>query len=191
MTFFILRMPSRAQYAEIEDEPSGFERSYIVDQGASCLGAIDGTMSVPLTRKHKGMKLDDFISNLFDWLIVTERVKDVLAAECNNVEVYPLEILDQKGKPVKARYFFVHPVGTVDCVDLEKSTFKRNAAFPDKILTFRKLVLDEKRIPGDLKLFRIKEQPETIIIRKDLAQKLADMKAGGFTLWELGAPILL
>jgi hypothetical protein len=139
MLYHILRMPSRPQYAEIEDEPDGFDRYFIVNQGTSCKDQIVGSMTLSLTRRHKGTKLDDFICNLPDWIIARERVKEILAEECNNVEIYRVEIVDQKGKPVKARYYFVHPVGTVDCVDRKKSEFDPMPGNPEKkVPHFRK-----------------------------------------------------
>lgn len=191
-TYRILRTKLRPEYASIEDAPQeGFEDAFMMNQGEPCSAAVTGTVVLSITKKHKGMKLDDFIFNLRAWLIVTERVKDVFAAECGNVEIFPAEIRDQKGKPVKAPYCLVHPVGTVDCVDLQRSKFRPEPGEPGMVQTFYSLVLDERRIPGDLKLFRIKPMPQAIIIRSDLVEKLEAMGAGGHKLWDLGAPIML
>jgi hypothetical protein len=142
-------------------------------------------------KKHQGMKLDDFVANLFRWILCSERARAVFAAECDNVEIYPLEILNHKKKPVGVPYFFVQPVGVVDCVDLERSEFKRDHAWQDKFLFVNKLVLREQAIPKQLKLFRMKEMPEAIIIRSDLVEKLQAAGATGFELLDTGVPILL
>jgi len=142
-------------------------------------------------KKHQGMKLDDFVDNIFRWILCSERARAVLAAECDNVEVYPLEILNHKRKPVGVPYFFVQVVGVVDCVDLERSEFKRDHAWQDKLLSVYKLVLREQAIPEHLKLFRLKEKPEDLIIRSDLVAKLREAGLTGFGLLDTGAPILL
>jgi hypothetical protein len=191
MTFHILRFPNRTEFAYVEDEPGNLDKPFKVNAGKTCAGLVHGPLLIPFYKKHKGMKLDDFVANLWSWILCSERARAVIAKECGNVEIYPAEFLDHKKRPVALPYFLVHPVGTVDCVDLRQSKYTPDRAWKDKVLTFYKLVLDERRIPPDAKLFRMKEMPEAIIIRSDLVEKLQAVGATGFALKELGVPIML
>jgi hypothetical protein len=191
VNYHVLRFSDRPEYAYLEDEPENFDKPFRVGTGVSCADLVHGTIRMKFYKKHQGMKLDDFVANLFRWILCSERARAVIAKECGNVEIYPLEILNHKKKPVGVPYFFVQPVGVVDCVDLERSEFKRDHAWQDKFLFVYKLVLREQAIPKQLKLFRMKEMPEAIIIRSDLVEKLQAAGATGFELLDTGVPILL
>jgi hypothetical protein len=191
VTYHVIRFSDRPEYAFIEDEPENLDDCFEVNAGSSLKSYVHGTIRMRFYKKHQGMKLDDFVDNLFRWILCSERARAVFAAECDNVEVYPLEILNHKKKPVGVPYFFVQPVGVVDCVDLEKSEFQRDCTWQDKFLSVYRLVLREKAIPRGLKLFRMKEMPAAIVIRSDLVEKLREAGATGFELRDTGVPILL
>ena len=190
MTYHVLQFPYRAEYACVDETPENIDDAFEVGTGASCKALVRGTLRARFHGKHKGMKLDDFVDNPSRWILCSERARAVIAAECDNVEVYPLELLDHKRTPVGAPYFFVQVLGTVDCVDLEKSIYKRDRAWAHLFLSVYKLVLREEAIPSDLKLFRLKEKPEDIIIRSDLVARLREAGATGFDLLDTGVPTL-
>ncbi len=189
--FYVLTVPSRPQFGYIDRDPKGASKTFLVGEGKSFAGHLPDDATMALDSKHKGMKLEDFISNSLSWLIVSEKVRALLAAEPNPCEVYPLQVLDLKGRPIKAPYFLVHPVGTVDCVDLAKSEYDRSAMEPDMILGFQRVVLHQKKIPPDRTLFRLKENPRTYIVRSDLVDKLTEAKAAGLKILDLDTPVFI
>jgi hypothetical protein len=190
-TYYILTVPRRPEYGLIRDDPKGATKTYLVDQGKSFAGHLPKDAKVRLDKRHKGTKLCDFISNVASWLIVSEKVRAILAAEPNPSEVYPLKVLDLKGRPIKAPYFFVHPIGTVDCVDLRRSEYNRSSMEPDMIMSFQRLLLHQKKIPSDRTLFRLKEFPVTTIIRSDLLDKLKVAGVKGIQLLGLDTPVFI
>jgi hypothetical protein len=189
--YFVLTVPSRPQFGYFDRDPKGATKTYLVGEGSSFKGHLPGEATIALDSKHKGMKLDDFISNSLSWLIVSEKVRALLAAEPNRCEVYPLKVLDLKGRPVKAPYYFVHPVGTVDCVDLAKSEYDRSSMEPAMILGFQRVVLHQRKIPPDRTLFRLKENPRTYIVRSDLLDKLKVAEVKGIQLLGLDTPVFI
>jgi hypothetical protein len=190
-TYYILTIPRLQEYGLIRDDPKGATKTYLVDQGKSFAGHMPKDAKVRLDKRHKGTKLCDFISNVASWLIVSERVRAILAAEPNPSEVYPLKVLDLKGRPIKEPYFFVHPVGAVDCVDLAKSEYDRSSMEPDMILGFQRVVLHKRKIPPDRTLFRLKENPCTYIVRSDLIDKLKVAGVKGIQLLGLDTPVFI
>ncbi len=50
---------------------------------------------------------------------------------------------------------------------------------------------DGRSCPPDATLFRIKEQPQTLIVRSDLVERLRKAGVGGFELLELDTPVMI
>ncbi len=189
MTHHIFRVPLRQQFAKIEQEPPELEKPWLLTDGQPYGAIFTGTATAKCARSHKGTKLADFLYNPFRWLYASEKARDLLAAEPVTFEFYPLTVVDQKDKPVPQPYFLAHLLGTADCVDLERSQYVRSSFRPDLIQIMKRLVLDPARIPQEATIFRIKEQPETMIVRSDLVERLREAGVGGFELWELDTPI--
>jgi hypothetical protein len=189
--YYIFTIPVRPDHGYVTKDPKGASDTFLVDQGKPFAGHLPPEASVELDPKHKGMKLADFISNCMSWLIVSEKAKEILTAEPNPCEVYPLKVMDLKGRPVKDLYFLVHPVGTVRCVDLDRSKYERDAMDPDLLLAIERLVLDPGRIPPDRSFFRLQESPRTYIIRDDLLDKLADAQVKGPKVLDLDTPVFI
>jgi hypothetical protein len=189
--FYVLTVPSRPQFGYIDRDPKGATKTFLVGEGRSFKGHLPGEASIALDARHKGVKLEDFIANSLSWLIVSEKASALLAAEPNPCEVYALRVLDPKGRPVKTPYFLVHPVGTVDCVDLAKSEYDRSTMEPAMILGFQRVVLHKRKIPPDRTLFRLKENPRTYIVRSDLLDKLKAAGVKGIQLLGLDTPVFI
>jgi hypothetical protein len=190
-TYQVLDVPSRTQYVKINHPPTGFRHFPRVDDGISVGGLFPEKAVMDHAYNSKGKKLDDFVYNTLGWLIVSEKVKAVLAQEPKGFEFYPLGFRDRKKVLSKETYFLAQVLGLADCVDLERSVYTRSAHKPEQFLFLDKLVLDEKRIPKKAVLFRVKEMPTTYVIRADLVERLQVAGVTGFTLLELGAPVSL
>lgn len=189
--YYILTVPARPQCGYIDRDPRGATDTFLVGEGKPFGGHLPPDTTIPLDPTHKGMKLEDFIANSLSWLIVSEKVRAIFAAEPNPHEVYPLKVLDLKGRPIKAPYFLFHPIGTIDCVDLKKSEYERSEMDPDEFLSMRRLVLHIDRIPKNRTLFRLKESPRTYIVRDDLLDRLADAEVNGPKVLDLDTPVFI
>jgi hypothetical protein len=189
--FHVLTVPSRPQFGYIDRDPGGATKTFLVGEGRSFKGHLPGDATIALDSKQKGTKLDDFIANSLSWLIVSEEARALLAAEPNPCEVYPLRVLDLKGRPIKTPYFLFHPIGTVDCVDLTKSEYDRSSMAPDMILGFQRVALHQKKIPPARTLFRLKENPRIYIVRSDLLDRLTRAKVTGHEVLDLDTPVFI
>lgn len=191
-THAIFRLTQAEGYALLDDDPPDMLRPMDLRYGLSVKGSFPSKAVCSLSRRHKGKKLANFFGNIMGHLIVDEKARALLQAEQGlSWEWYPLSVVDQKGKPFSTAYTWAHLLGNHECVDRKKSQFTVEPMEPTEIHTFDRLVLDSARIPKELSLFRIKEQPGTIIIRADLAARLQAAKVTGWETWKLDAPILL
>jgi len=190
--YAIFQLTQEPGYALIDDSPPDMLDPMALRYGVSVKKSFPKKAVCELSSRHKGKKLSDFFSNIMGHLIVNEKARAVLEAEEGlKWEWYPLKVVDLKGKPFTDRYTWAHLLGNHACVDRKKSLFRPSAVEPTEVHTFHKLVLDPERIPEKPSLFRIKEQPGTLIIRSDLAGKLQAAKVSGWETWKLNAPILL
>lgn len=136
--------------------------------------------------KTYGCELTDSLPNPINLYFASERLKAFMEEHSGaNLEFLPIRLLDQKERPIREPYYIMNLLDTADCVDLEKSKFRRSEISPEFIMKFYLLVLDESRIPKDKKLFRLKEKPNLIITREDLAQEILDSDFNGMMFQEL------
>ena len=77
-----------------------------------------------------------------------------------------------ENKILKNHYYLAQLVGSLSCIDREKSDFDISHMKEGQILTFRRLVLDHSKIPKDKHIFRLGEMRQLIIVSKDLAYKI-------------------
>lgn len=146
--------------------------SYLLHEGVAVKSWFP-TDSVFQLSDDYGVKLTDSIPNTLHLLIVSEKLKAILAEKSGaQIEFLPVHLRNQKGRIVPNPYFIANPLGTVECVDRERSKFRTSAIRPDQVFRFYRLALDPAKIPADAKLFRLKEQTDLIIVRQDLADDI-------------------
>lgn len=121
-------------------------------------------------RHRPGVELPDLVGNTRDLLILSKRVKDRLEqAAPGPVEYLPLSIINHKKRLASADYFIVNPLGTVDCLDLDRSEIDW---FEGDVVRIKKYVLDPAKLRNAPELFRIRENPRTYVITQALAARL-------------------
>lgn len=125
--------------------------------------------------EERGIELTDAIPNTLKLLFASERLRGFLEEHSGaSMEFLPIQLQDQKDKLVPEPYSILNLLEVVECVDLEKSKYRRSEIDPNFIARFYLLVLDEARIPPQARFFRLKEKPNLIMVREDLAQALVD-----------------
>ncbi len=129
---------------------------------------------------NRGIKLSDSIPNTLNIHIVSEKLKDILDASGENIEFFPVTILNPKGKKISKPYFIANVVGSVKCMDLKSSEYRESAMDKGQMTRVSRLVLDEEKIPEGKQIFRLGEMTELLIVAEPLALKIAvDNKCTG------------
>lgn len=155
--------------------------SYLLYEGVSVKHWFP-TDTVFQLADDRGIKLTDSIPNTLRLLIVSERLKGVLEEKSGaEMEFLPVRLRNQRGRLVPDPYFIANPLGTLECVDTERSRFWRSEIRPDQVFTFYNLVLDEPKISPDTRLFRLKEQSDLVIVREDLGKDILRAGCDGMT----------
>jgi len=127
----------------------------------------------------KSVQLPDCVMNLTGAIVVSPRLKDVIAASGTApVEYLPVSIINHKGRPAGPDYFIVNPYPLQDCIDQAASVIEWNAIDPSLISACTHLVIDEERIAPGMQVFRLAHYPTKVLFARDLATAIT---RAGFT----------
>jgi hypothetical protein len=122
-------------------------------------------------------KLEDFQPNTLGALIVARRVRELLdGLGVNNAEYLPVAVQDHEGKVAAPDYAILNLIGLEPAVDMKASVAEMDELDEDKVIKFKKLVVDRKAISPDARIFRCTVRPRLFMIRDDV--KTAFEKAG-------------
>ncbi|RKH68641.1 imm11 family protein [Corallococcus llansteffanensis] len=160
---------------------------YLLKEGVPCKDWFPEGLIFDLS-KERGSKLTDSIPNTSALLVVSAKLKGILEKETpqGTIEFLPVRLRTPRKKTLDTPYFVANVLGTVACMDAQKSDFTMDSIIKDQVHRFRRLVLQEKKIPKDAKLFRLAEKSRLILIREDLGQIIIDEDCTGMIFQELG-----
>jgi hypothetical protein len=91
----------------------------------------------------------------------------------DHIEYLPVRIVDHQGRVASEQYSLVHPVGQVDCIDLEASGVDWSPLDPKLIDSCDQLIIDARRVPPERVIFRPKHLAGVILVRDDVARELS------------------
>jgi len=101
--------------------------------------------------------------------VMSKKFLDLLEeAGVDNLQKFPAIIQSNKDDSVWGNYFVVNILGLIKCVDFSKSKYKE--LFPGHF-RFSELAIDVK-IPKGALLFRLQENPGTILIDKSVGKHI-------------------
>jgi hypothetical protein len=122
----------------------------------------------------RSRKLIDHFGNTESVFPVSPRLKAFLEEQrLPDLQFIPVEMLDHK-RQVLATYYLMHLTALIDCIDIEKSDACENKLRQGTFRSVDKLVLDERRIPADARLFRIARLYNAVAVRRDLANQITE-----------------
>jgi len=101
----------------------------------------------------------------------------------DNIQYFDFDIVNPKNNNTYTNYKIANVVGLVDCVDKEKS----DLTFYDSgtIEFIDKLVLDESKIPPELKIFRLANRATLIVMHKSIKDAILDAGITGCVFYKV------
>lgn len=158
----------------LDDCPEGtFLIRFKMARGLPAAPEYPGTPAWRMTKTYPGIKLPSLIANTPGLLIVKRDLKDALVATKAPLEALPFKLLNHKGRIASEDYFIVNPLGTIDCLDLERSEIEYE---DDQVVSVDKLVLAPKKLEGVPEIFRVKQDPYAILLSHALVTRLKRLK---------------
>lgn len=113
-----------------------------------------------------------------DYKVVSQPLMEFLAPRlAGQAEFFPLPLIGSKSRKRIDGYFLLHPLTTLDALDLDKTPIHPLRDDLSKVLLTGAPVLDRRRIPEGINIFRLQRIDE-LLISLELAYEL---KASPFT----------
>lgn len=139
-------------------------------KGQPCTPLMPEPVHMLMSKNQNGLRLTPVLSNTQSFLLVHRDVKMVIEAHyVGDIEFFPFDVIDPRGRIYARDYFIVNPIGVVDGLDHELSEieyFKQT----EKVISIDRLVLDADKLHNVPCLFRLKEEPDEYLISDVLAQ---------------------
>jgi hypothetical protein len=181
--FFILKYPGNNPkgYCTV-DQLDGVDDKWAVETGVSLATNPPHKVTMSMyADEPRNTVLPDYVQNMDCLLIVSPRLRAFFEAhEVSDVEYYPLEIKDHKGKVASNEYLIAHLINPVDCIDVAASgvTWISEELATRQILFIKRLVIDPIRVPEGRQLFFPRYYNKHPVLRRELAEA---MGGEGFT----------
>jgi hypothetical protein len=123
--------------------------------------------------------LTDYLWVTLRGLTLSVRFKATLdAVGVDNVDYYPVRIVNAVTKEVRTDYFEANLVGVIDCLDREASEVERSPMNPLLVRAISRMVLDETAISGEL-LFRLEDVKGIVLAHKKVKTAVEKAKLTG------------
>lgn len=114
------------------------------------------------------------VGGIFGIIMTSKSVEILRQAGATNIQVFDLEIIDEKHNKTYTDYKIINIVGLCDCLDYDKSDIDY---YKDrKIMMIDEIAVDESKVPEDLLIFRLEKFKPIVIIHEKV--KYAIEKAG-------------
>jgi hypothetical protein len=188
--YFILGADRSPRHCAIYDYLDAFEDLDYPLQGIRVGSRHPSGLRFQMASEVAGLQVTDVLRNALGYLMVTARMKQVLEQHAMApIEFLPFTLLNHKGRVAARECYIVNVLGTVPCVDVERTEGSRSEIDPDEFARITRLYLDASRVDPARNIFRIAEQPQTVLVRDDLRQVLEAEKLTGVSYLGLGAPV--
>jgi hypothetical protein len=160
--FFVLLLDSSRRDLQItvDYDLAGFD--YTLLRRGMRLEALPPALRLFVSQK----KRTDLLSNAFQWKIVSERVVHLIRELVpeTDLEVFPAPTFDVQAKTPISGYYLLNSLRPILGAGARKT---------GEPLSADRVVIDESRVPSDVHLFFLEEQPSLWILSARLADRLS------------------
>lgn len=172
MKYWIFKISAPECGAYLSRVPSKGPKSFRYDEGKSLFREFpkDDAAGMYYDPDYPDdTELFDFVDNINSLIIANQKVSDVLVAlELPNIEFLPIWLYDHQDQVASKEYAIVNVLGSVDVINMEKSTIRMNSLIKDQVDRIKNLVLDYDKIPEDARIFRATTKLDEIFVRDDV-----------------------
>jgi hypothetical protein len=143
-----------------------------------------GETTLQLGEDDAGLELPSYIGNTHRLFIVDRPTAEIIQKHrVPEIEVLPFKLLNHKGRVHSEDYVFLNLLGSVDCVDLGRSTLDRRENGSLRKIT--KFVLSTTKLAAAPEVFRVKEDLNRYVFAETLVEDLRAHKCTNFVFDEL------
>jgi len=175
-------------FAQLSSSPDEMNKvDWKIPLGLSVKNEFPSNIKLEFNEMHPGISVPDLVDNTLHFHIVSEKLKNILSDEVvQEIEFLPINIINHKKREEPGMYYIANLIGSVDCVDMENSSYRESNLKPEYFSRIKVLYIDETKVPEDCKLFRLSKMPWVFIIREDLVDVLKNKGIKGFKQIQMG-----
>jgi hypothetical protein len=119
----------------------------------------------------RGSQIGDVIPNAINYLMVSSRMKELLARHATaEIEFLRFALVNHKGRIASDDLYIANVLGTREWADMERSMGAR-VTTPEgerKFEHLRRLYLKDGEIDPRINVFRVSAMPKLVLVREDL-----------------------
>lgn len=174
MSNYVIWTQKSVNYACILDQFENVEKQFQFRKGISRINGFpaNACFTQDMDFPNNTLLIDNLV-NTNSLIVASERLKKFLEKQAlPHVEYLPVTILDHKGKVASDCYYIIHPIDSVDCLDVDKCGPTWGRIAKDSIKTVDRLVLDEDKIDPERKMFRLQKFLLPVIVHRELAEAI-------------------
>jgi len=184
--YFCISNSDDNRFCFIDQDPP-FEKWWRVTKGLRMDSRYPLDTQFSMSKKKHGIVVSDYICNSLLMCMVSSRLKSIFENEAEaEIEFLPFTLINHKERIVATDCYLANIIGTMDCIDMEKTDARKSLSEPGTFMYIFRLYLDQKQIDKNRKLFRLKQEPSVIIIRDDLRNILEDNNITGIKYINMG-----
>ncbi len=166
----------------------GVTNLYELDEGMPRAGSFpnDATFSMHPDWPNDTLLIDAYETR-YDLTVISPAFSDFLQSlHIPDLEFLPVTILNHQDRP-SAEYFILHPVHSIDCLDIDASNAEFDTMDEDRVEELDELVLFETNVPEERSVFRVGGLAGALFFERNLATRITEKKFVGFDFIELSA----
>jgi hypothetical protein len=131
-----------------------------------------------MDEKSQGDVLD-FVWTTFPGLVVSAKFRKTLEGHgVDNVDYYPVRIVNEKTGKVHQDYFAANVLGSAACMDMDNSQYAPSLLDPTQVQSIDEFRLDSSRLP-EFKLFRLAECSTIVLADESIKRAVEKAKLRG------------
>jgi len=163
-------------YCILHREPQGTNKyTHRMAEGHAMGDKYPADAKWQMSDKFPGIKLPSLIATTGTYLVVERKLMEVFERTGVPMECLHFTLYDHKGREASRDYFIINPLGTFDCLNLDKSIIKYSKEVPGEIVRVKKYVLDTEKLRSAPDFFRIKEDPYYYVLSHKLVEELRQL----------------
>jgi hypothetical protein len=191
--YFVFKSKRTPENCTINHSPPALDdEQWRVAEGTRMGERYSPSTRLDMDKKHAGMGVPDYINNTLLLPLVSGRFKALLERESGaEIEFLRFTLYNHKGRVASDDCYIANIIGTIDCVDHDKTVARQSHIRPGQFSRIFKLVLDSAKIPSNAKIFRLATKPIILIIRDDLRAVLDQSGITGVQYIPIGEEHLL
>ncbi|MGE7666857.1 imm11 family protein [Ureibacillus composti] len=133
---------------------------------------------------NEGDRYTDYLANDLGWFIVSERLKNILQQLDDNIQYFPIKIVNKLDKTQFSEYYVANILNVVSALNLEKSKYDLIEAEDIKIYSVSKYALNSNAL-NNLNIIKLKGDELPVFVSEILKEYICENNLTGCDFLEI------